>query len=63
MIVVPLKEGEKNKKALKKFKRKFEKTGVVKELRNRQAFEKPSVTKRKQAMRAVYVQQLQQIEE
>ena len=63
MIVVPLKEGENIKKALKKFKRKFEKTGVVKELRNRQAFEKPSVTKRKQAMRAVYVQQLQQIEE
>ena len=55
MIVVPLKEGENIEKALKKFKRKFEKTGVVKELRNRQAFEKPSVTKRKQAMRAVYV--------
>ena len=63
MIVVPLKEGENIEKAVKKFKRKFEKTGVVKELRNRQAFEKPSVTKRKQAMRAVYVQQLQQIEE
>ena len=47
MIVVPLKEGENIEKALKKFKRKFEKTGVVKELRNRQAFEKPSVAKRK----------------
>lgn len=63
MIVVPLKEGENIEKALKKFKRKFEKTGVVKELRNRQAFEKPSVTKRKQAMRAIYVQQLQLNEE
>ena len=63
MIVVPLKEGENIEKALKKFKRKFEKTGVVKELRNRQAFEKPSVAKRKQTMRAVYVQQLQQVEE
>ena len=63
MIVVPLKEGENIAKALKKFKRKFEKTGVVKELRNRQAFEKPSVAKRKQTMRAVYVQQLQQVEE
>ncbi|WP_075966169.1 30S ribosomal protein S21 [Parabacteroides massiliensis] len=63
MIVVPLKEGENIEKALKKFKRKFEKTGVVKELRNRQAFEKPSVAKRKQIMRAVYVQQLQQVEE
>lgn len=63
MIVVPLKEGENIEKELKKFKRKFEKTGVVKELRNRQAFEKPSVAKRKQTMRAVYVQQLQQVEE
>ena len=63
MIVVPVYECENIEKALKKFKRKFEKTGVVKELRNRQAFEKPSVAKRKQTMRAVYVQQLQQVEE
>ncbi len=63
MIVVPLKEGENIEKALKKFKRKFEKTGVVKELRSRQAFEKPSVSKRKQVMRAIYVQHLQQVEE
>lgn len=63
MIVVPVKEGENIERALKKFKRKFEKTGVVKELRNRQAFEKPSVAKRKQIMRAIYVQHLQQTEE
>lgn len=63
MIVVPLKEGENIEKALKKFKRKFEKTGVVKELRSRQAFIKPSVAKRKQTMRAAYVLKLQQIEE
>lgn len=63
MIIVPLKEGENIERALKKFKRKFEKTGVVKELRNRQAFEKPSVAKRKQMMRAIYVQHLQQTEE
>ena len=35
MIIVPVKEGENIEKALKKFKRKFEKTGVVKELRTR----------------------------
>ncbi len=63
MIVVPVKEGENIEKALKKFKRKFEKTGVVKELRNRQAFEKPSVTNRKKIMRAIYIQKLQQVEE
>ena len=63
MIIVPVKEGENIEKALKKFKRKFEKTGVVKELRNRQAFEKPSVTNRKKMMRAIYLQKLQQIED
>jgi small subunit ribosomal protein S21 len=63
MIVVPLKEGENIEKALKKFKRKFEKTGVVKELRNRQAFSKPSVEKRKQIMKAIYVQHLQEMDE
>ena len=39
MIVVPVKEGENIEKALKKFKRKFEKTGVVKELRSRQQYD------------------------
>lgn len=63
MIIVPIKEGENIERALKKFKRKYEKTGVVKELRRRQAFEKPSITKRKQKIHAVYVQQLQQIED
>ena len=63
MIVVPLKEGESIERALKKFKRKFEKTGVVKELRRRQAFTKPSVEKRKERIRAIYVQQLQQAKE
>ena len=63
MIIVPVKEGENIEKALKKFKRKFEKTGVVKELRNRQAFEKPSVTNRKKMMRAIYIQKLHQIED
>ena len=43
MIVVPVKEGENIEKALKKFKRKFEKRGVIKELRNRQQYDKPSV--------------------
>ena len=43
MIIVPVKDGENIDRALKRFKRKYEKTGVVKELRRRQAFEKPSV--------------------
>lgn len=63
MIVVPVKEGENIEKALKKFKRKFEKTGVIKELRSRQAFEKPSVANRKKIMRAIYVQKMQRAED
>ena len=59
MIIVPVKEGENIDRALKRFKRKFEKTGVVKELRRRQAFEKPSITIRQQKLHAVYVQRLQ----
>ena len=63
MIIVQVKEGENIEKALKKFKRKYEKTGIVKELRSRQAFENPSVTNRKKMMKAVYVQKLRQGEE
>ena len=58
MIIVPVKEGENIERALKKFKRKYEKTGIVKELRARQAFQKPSVVNRRKMMKAVYVQQL-----
>ena len=63
MIIVPVKEGENIERALKKFKRKFEKTGVVKELRRRQAFTKPSVVKREQKIHAIYVQKMQLTEE
>lgn len=63
MIVVPVKEGENIERALKKFKRKFEKTGVIKELRGRQAYTKPSIKRRQEKLRAVYIQKLQQEEE
>ena len=63
MIVVPLKEGENIERALKKFKRKFEKTGVIKELRDRQAYTKPSVRNRMARMKAIYRQSLLREEE
>ncbi len=63
MIIVPVKDGENIERALKKFKRKFEKTGVVKELRSRQQFDKPSVKKRLKMERAIYVQHLRDTEE
>ena len=59
MIIVQVKEGENIERALKKFKRKFEKTGVIRELRSRKTFEKPSVKKREMMNQAIYVQKLQ----
>ncbi len=59
MLIINVKESESLEKALKKFKKKFEKTGVVKEMRSRQAFEKPCITKRMRKLRAVYKQQMQ----
>jgi small subunit ribosomal protein S21 len=63
MIIIPVKDGENIERALKRFKRKFEKTGVVKELRNRQAFEKPSVTRRTELKKAIYIEDLQRAED
>jgi len=63
MIIVPVKEGENIDRALKKFKRKFEKTGVIRELRARQAFINPSVRRREEKKKAAYLQQLHQEEE
>ena len=62
MIVVPIKEGENIERALTKSIRKFEKTGIVKQLRARQAFKKPSERKRDGVKRAIYIQKLQQAE-
>ena len=45
MIIIKVKNGENIERALKRFKNKFSKTKVVKELRERQQFDKPSVKK------------------
>ena len=58
MIIVPVKSGESIERALKKYKRKYEKTGVVKEISARQQFDRPSIIKREQKLKAIYVQQL-----
>ncbi len=63
MIIVPVKEGESIERALKKLKRKFDRTGVIKELRARQKYTKPSVIKREQKLKAIYKQKLIQNQE
>ncbi len=60
MIIIPVKENENIDRALKKFKRKFEKTGIIKELRERQAYKKPSVRRREEIIKAKYIQKLQE---
>jgi small subunit ribosomal protein S21 len=58
MIIVNVKENESIERALKRFKKKFERTGVLKELRNRNYFEKPSVSRRTQKLKAIYKQKM-----
>ena len=63
MIIVPIKEGENIERALKKFKRKFEKTGAVRELRARKTFTKPSEKRRVAKQKVIYVQHLRLMDE
>jgi small subunit ribosomal protein S21 len=56
MLIINIKENESIDKALKRFKKKFEKTGVLRELRARTSFEKPSVRRRGQVLKAIYKQ-------
>jgi small subunit ribosomal protein S21 len=54
MLIIPVKEGESIDKALKKFKKKFERTGAMRQLRARQGYTKPSVKRRTEIKRAKY---------
>ncbi|MEK6782829.1 MAG: 30S ribosomal protein S21 [Bacteroidota bacterium] len=56
MLIINIKENESIDKALKRFKKKFEKTGVLKQLRARTSFTKPSVSRRKEVIKAAYIQ-------
>jgi len=58
MLIIPIKEGENIDRALKRFKRKFDKTGAKRELQNRKQFTKPSVERRSQIQKAQYIQRL-----
>lgn len=60
MLKIPVKEGENIERAIKKFKKKFERTGTLKELRERQKYTKPSIINRQQKLRAIYRAQMQE---
>ena len=54
MLIIDTRDSESLDKALKKYKKKFEKAGVLKQLRARQSYTKPSVKRRSEVLRAVY---------
>lgn len=56
MLIINIKENESIDKALKRFKKKFEKTGILRQLRERTSFTKPSVKRRSEIIRAAYRQ-------
>ena len=58
MLIIPVKEGENIERAPKKFKKKFERTGTMKELRARQQFTKPSIVNREQVKKAIYKEKM-----
>lgn len=63
MLIIPVKEGENIDRALKRYKRKFDRTGTMRQLRKRQQFTKPSVKRRTQIQKAQYIQTLRDREE
>lgn len=63
MLIIDARESDSLDKALKVYKKKFEKAGIMKELRARQAFTKPSVTNRAQRLKAIYRDSIRRIEE
>jgi small subunit ribosomal protein S21 len=58
MLIIDSKDCENIDKALKKYKKKFEKSKTLLQLRERQTFTKPSVVRRGQVLKAIYKQQL-----
>lgn len=58
MLILEVKDGDTIDKVLKKYKRKFEKSGILKDLRRRKAFTKPSVERRAEILKAVYKEKM-----
>ncbi|SEQ12970.1 SSU ribosomal protein S21P [Hyunsoonleella jejuensis] len=63
MLIVPIKEGENIDRALKRYKRKFDRTGRKRALQTRKQYTKPSVARRAQIQKAQYIQKLRDAED
>ena len=62
MLIIDVKNGESIDQALRRYKRKFQRTQIIKELRRRKEYTKPSVQRRNQILKAVYKQKKQRLE-
>ena len=58
MLIIPVKEGENIERAIKRYKKKFDKTKVMRELRGHKQFNKPSISKRQERIKAAYKQRM-----
>ncbi|MCW3127855.1 MAG: ribosomal protein, partial [Bacteroidetes bacterium] len=63
MLIIDTRESESLDRALKKYKKKFEKAGILRELRARQSFTKKSIRRRSEVLKAAYVQTMKRSEE
>ena len=63
MLIIKVKDGEKIDRALKRYKRKYGKTKVMKGIRERKEFKKKSVKRRQEIKKAIYVQKLRDEEQ
>lgn len=54
MLIIDVKDGESIDRALKKYKKKYDRAGIIKQLRSRKHFTKPSITRRQEILKAVY---------
>jgi small subunit ribosomal protein S21 len=62
MLIVDARDTDSIDKALKKYKKKFEKAGVLRELRKRQNYVKPSVERRHELLKAQHREKMRQKE-
>ena len=52
MTEIKIRKGESVEKALRRMKKKMDKEGIIREIRAKRYFEKPSIKKRKKSARA-----------
>lgn len=58
MLIIDTRDSDSIDKALKKYKKKFEKAGILRQIKSRQSFTKPSVKRRTEVLKAIYKEDL-----